>query len=208
MVIQNRHFVTIIIVVIATGMYLTGCEETGVEASVNSDVASSVVLDSPGKSHADMANQDTKGIKRALASLRGATAAFHNIDKANKAGYDTPITPCWYHSELGAMGYHYGNLEYLENGEVDLLKPEALMYEPGPGGHYRLVGMEYIVPVAAWEGEGNPRLLGQEYHLNQTLGLYTLHIWLWRNNPNGMFAAWNPKVTCEYAEESEDRAGM
>ncbi len=82
------------------------------------------------------------------------------------------------------------------------------MYEPGPGGHYRLVGMEYIVPIDAWEGEDLPSLLGQEYHPNENLGLYTLHLWLWRDNPNGLFAAWNPKVTCEYAEESEDRAGL
>lgn len=207
MIKQSSYLFTILIAVIATGMYLAGCEDAGIESSLDSEVASSEVLGSPGKSHAGMAIQGTGDISRELASLRRETAPFHNINKAIQANYDTPITPCWYHSDLGAMGYHYGNLS-LFDGSVDLLKPEALMYEPGPGGHYRLVGMEYIVPIDAWEGEDLPSLLGQEYHPNENLGLYTLHLWLWRDNPNGLFAAWNPKVTCEYAEESEDRAGL
>jgi len=196
------------VMIIATGICLSGCEETGINTSGNAETLGSQALNLSAKSPVSMAGQHPQNVNKQLAALRRATAPFHNIDKAIQADYDTPITSCWYHSELGAMGYHYGNLEYLENGEVDLLRPEALMYEPGPGGHYRLVGMEYIVPVAAWEGAGNPTLLGQQYHLNEALGLYTLHIWLWRDNPAGLFANWNPKVTCDHAEESEDRAGM
>lgn len=196
------------VLIITTGIFLSGCEESGINTTADAGSLDSHALNSSAKSPVNMAGQHPQSVNKQLAALRRATAPFHNIDKAIQADYDTPITPCWYHSELGAMGYHYGNLEYLENGEVDLLKPEALMYEPGPDGHYRLVGMEYIVPVAAWQGEGNPTLLGQEYHHNEGLGLYTLHIWLWRNNPAGLFANWNPKVSCEYAEESEDRAGV
>jgi hypothetical protein len=25
---------------------------------------------------------------------------------------------------------------------------------------------------------------------------YSLHAWIWKNNPSGMFKDWNPKVTC------------
>jgi len=196
------------VVITAIGISLTGCKETGITTSADAETLGSQTLSSSTKSPVNIAGQDPQIVYKQLAALRRATAPFHNIEKAIQADYDTPITPCWYHSELGAMGYHYGNLKYLENGQVDLLKPEALMYEPGSGGNYRLVGMEYIVPVAAWEGAGNPSLLGQEYHLNEALGLYTLHIWLWRNNPAGLFANWNPNVSCEYAEESEDRAGI
>lgn len=196
------------VVVAAIGISFVGCKESGINTSNDTETVGSRALNLSVESPLGMAGQQLQAVNKELAALRRTTASFHNIDKAVQQGYDTPITPCWYHSELGAMGYHYGNLEYLANGQVDLLKPEALMYKPGPGGHYRLVGMEYIVPVAAWEGETKPTLLGQEYHLNEALGLYTLHIWLWRNNPAGMFASWNPEVSCEYAEESEDRAGM
>lgn len=201
------HFL-VLIVLSATGIFLTGCEETAINSPGEAEITSSQALHSSAKSPVNIAGHQSQNVNKQLAALRRATAPFHNIDKAIQADYDTPLTPCWYHSELGAMGYHYGNTDLVENGEVDLLKPEALIYEPGPGGHYRLVGLEYIVPVAAWEGANNPTLLGQDFHHNEDLGLYTLHIWLWKNNPTGLFANWNPKVTCEYAEESEDRAGM
>lgn len=198
----------VLIILSATGILLTGCEETAINSPGEAEITSSQALHSSAKSPLNIAGHQSQNVNKQLAALRRATAPFHNIDKAIQADYDTPLTPCWYHSELGAMGYHYGNIDLVENGEVELLKPEALMYEPGPGGHYRLVGLEYIVPVAAWEGANNPTLLGQEFHHNEGLGLYTLHIWLWKNNPAGLFANWNPKVTCEYAVESEDRAGM
>ncbi|MGI9179238.1 MAG: hypothetical protein ACR2H9_01810 [Longimicrobiaceae bacterium] len=147
----------------------------------------------------------TAEFNRQLAALRRATAPFHNFEKAEHAGYGVRITSCWYHRELGAQGYHYGNPDLID-GTVDLLEPELLMYEPQKNGRLRLVGVEYIVPIAAWEGEDPPTLLGQEFHRNEALGLFALHVWLWRHNPAGMFADWNPKVSCEFADEAEDRA--
>ena len=28
------------------------------------------------------------------------------------------------------------------------------------------------------------------------VGFYTLHAWIWQYNPAGLFAHWNPNVTC------------
>jgi hypothetical protein len=145
-----------------------------------------------------------------LAELREVTARFHNQDASTAAGYETQITPCWAHHSAGAMGYHYGKLELLD-AEVDLLEPEVLMYEPVAGGPMRLVGMEYIVPLAAWEQAGHdladpadvPQLLGQKYTQHSFLPIFKLHIWLWRTNPAGVFADWNPNVTCAHAENTE-----
>jgi hypothetical protein len=145
-----------------------------------------------------------------LAELRKVTARFHNMETAMAAGYETRITPCWAHHSAGAMGYHYGNTELLD-AEVDLLQPEVVMYEPQPGGHMRFVGMEYIVPLAAWEEAGHdlsdaadvPELLGQRYTRHSFLPIFKLHIWLWRQNPAGVFADWNPNVTCAHAESTE-----
>lgn len=145
-----------------------------------------------------------------LAELRKVTARFHNMETAVAAGYETQITPCWTHHSAGAMGYHYGNTSLL-NAQVDLLEPEVVMYEPQPGGHMRLVGMEYIVPLAAWEEAGHdlddpadvPELLGQKYTRHSFLPIFKLHIWLWRQNPAGVFADWNPNVTCAHAESTE-----
>jgi len=145
-----------------------------------------------------------------LAQLRQVTARFHSIDAAKDAGYSTQITPCWAHHSAGGMGYHYGNTN-LFDATVDLLQPETVIYEPQAGGHMRLVGMEYIVPLAAWEGAGHdlknptdvPQLLGQNFTRHSFLPIFKLHIWLWQDNPSGTFADWNPKVSCEHAESSE-----
>jgi hypothetical protein len=195
-----NNCLTFLLLIAAAGLFLSGCEDTGLTATDAQDIPHASV------ETIEPANIQLLNINRELASLRRATAPFHNFKKADEAGYKERITPCWYHNELGAMGYHYANLEFL-NGSVNLLEPEALMYEPNSNGQLNLVGLEYIVPIEAWEGEEEPMLLGQKFHTNEGLGLYTLHIWLWRQNPAGMFADWNPKVSCKHAEESEDRAG-
>jgi hypothetical protein len=148
-------------------------------------------------------------LNRQLVQLRQATARFHNFEKAVDAGYGIPITPCWESRSQGAMGYHYGNPSLLfDEGTVSLLEPEALMYEPGPGGQMRFVGLEYIVFIDQWEavhGEGAdpPVLLGRAFHPHSFLPIYKLHIWLWRDNPRGTFADWNPKVSCRHADDVE-----
>lgn len=157
------------------------------------------VLDRIGPANA------TAGIGRELAPLRRRTAPFHAFEQARAAGYDQALTPCWYFGDQGAMGYHYGNPSLID-GRPDLLAPEVLVYEPRRNGSLRLVALEYLVPIAAWTGGEPPTLLGRSFARNDALGLYTLHIWLWRDNPDGLFADWNPRVTCEHAAESEDRA--
>lgn len=147
----------------------------------------------------------TPEYEQQLAQLRSTTAPFHNVDMAAEAGYDAQLTPCWYYSGLGAMGYHYGNLSLID-ATAQLLAPEILVYEPMRGGGLRLVALEYIVPINLWPGPTPPSLLGQEFHRNDALGLYALHIWLWRHNPSGTFEHWNPDVSCQYASDSEDRA--
>ena len=145
-----------------------------------------------------------------LAELSRVTARFHSIEAAKQAGYSTQITPCWAHHSAGGMGYHYGNTS-LFDATVDLLAPETVIYEPQAGGHMKLVGMEYIVPLEAWAAANHdlndpndvPQLLGQRFTRHSFLPIYKLHIWLWQNNPSGTFADWNPKVSCQHAESSE-----
>jgi hypothetical protein len=145
-----------------------------------------------------------------LVALRQVTARFANFDAGQAAGYVSKITSCWEHATHGAMGYHYANLN-LFDATADLLQPEALMYEPNPGGQLRLVGMEYIIPLDAWAQAGHdlndpedvPVLVGQPFTRHSTLPIFKLHIWLWRNNPQGTYADWNPKVSCASASDTE-----
>ena len=145
-----------------------------------------------------------------LARLRQVTERYKSLDDAKLAGYATQITPCWAHHSAGAMGYHYGNTNIFD-ANVDLLQPEVVIYEPQKNGRMTLVGLEYIVPLDAWAAAQHnlndptdvPQLLGQKFTRHSFLPIFKLHIWLWRENPSGTYADWNPKVSCQFAESTE-----
>ncbi|HEX6615529.1 MAG TPA: hypothetical protein VF046_04430 [Gemmatimonadales bacterium] len=142
-----------------------------------------------------------------IAQLRRLVAPFHDFETAKAAGWNAAITPCWTTADLpsqpgvGAMGFHWGNLDYiLDGGAVNLLQPELLMYEPEKNGKLRFVGVEYIVlfsdhPATA----APPTLLGQEFSPVPEAGVWGLHIWVGRQNQSGIFSPWNTKVSCQYA---------
>jgi hypothetical protein len=136
-----------------------------------------------------------------IAQLRRLVARFHDFDAAVHAGWATQITPCLEAPGLGAMGFHYGNLGYIQDGGVvDLLQPELLLYEPEKSGKLRFVGVEYIVPFADHPATAAPpTLLGQAFAQVPEFGVWGLHIYVGRENPSGIFAPWNPKVSCENA---------
>jgi hypothetical protein len=133
-----------------------------------------------------------------LAKVRDATAAFHRPEAAKAAGYDLVegLDHCFDNPGTGGMGFHYINTSYLDT-TVELLHPEAIVYTPSPNG-LQMGAVEYIVPAAPWDAEHDelPELLGQHFHLNECLGVYVLHAWIWKNNAAGIFEDWNPTVSC------------
>lgn len=133
-----------------------------------------------------------------LAQIRKATAQFHSPEAARAAGYDLRdgLDHCFNNPGVGGMGYHYINISILDT-TVDLKNPEAMVYIPSPNG-LQLGAVEYIVPAEAWDAKHDelPELLGQHFHLNEALGVYVLHAWIWKNNSSGIFEDWNPRVSC------------
>jgi hypothetical protein len=187
----SRHRLASALLATAVGGIAAACSlESGVPAS-------------PLQAQAIEADARTAG-QSDIAALRRSLAPYHRLEVARESDWPTAITPCWYHGELGAMGYHYANPERIDL-VLDPLRPEALIYEPLAGGKYKLVGAEFIVPIAAWTGTKPPELYGQAFSRVEDLGLYALHVWAESENPAGMFASWNPKVSCKYAAESVDR---
>jgi hypothetical protein len=147
--------------------------------------------------------------KNELAQVRRANAQFRSLDAALEAGYELGyvngsgiriITGCIANPTAGAMGYHYFNKELVDDLVVDELKPEVLVYAPQPHGRLKLAAVEWVVPGAGSNPPGvsePPTVLGMEMHiLVPAVGFYIKHAWLWKNNPSGMFADWNPKVAC------------
>jgi hypothetical protein len=146
----------------------------------------------------------TAAQKQAVAEVRNATQRFHDIAIATRptaqggGGYTVQFPAGCAASPDGAQGFHYLN-EGLVDANVELLRPELVMYEPGPNGQMNLVGVDYIVPLAL--SATPPTLLGVPFaSLGPPLNVWALHIWGWRPNPSGMFAPWNPKVSCEFAQ--------
>ena len=137
--------------------------------------------------------------KVSLDQLRDATEAFHSVSTAKAAGYNLVpgLDYCFDNPGVGGMGFHYINTALLDT-VVNPLKPEAMVYAPGPNGKLQLGAVEYIVPASAWDAANSkpPKLFGQVFELNTTLGVYTLHAWIWKHNSLGMFSDWNPKVSC------------
>jgi hypothetical protein len=154
----------------------------------------------------DDSRHDHASPARLVQIVRDATRQFIDVNAATNAGYN-PFLGCVSGPDHGAMGIHYVNGALVGDGEVDAWHPEALIYEPS-GGRLRLVGVEYIVVDAghwlATHDNVPPVLEGQSFQLVDSPNRYgidgaffELHVWAWRDNPNGAFVDWNNRVTCE-----------
>jgi hypothetical protein len=140
-------------------------------------------------------------VLRDVARVREVTIPFHDIETATQAGWGDRLTDCFSSPGQGGMGYHYGNLALFDD-EVEVSKPELLLYEPQQNGELELVAVEYAIPFTEWTSSQPPRLFGREFHRNLDFELWILHAWVHRDNPSGMFEDWNPKVSCEHAPTS------
>lgn len=102
----------------------------------------------------------------------------------------------------GGMGVHFVNFPLIGQ-PLDPTKPQILVYQPVKG-KLQLVAAEWLVPLAPNVKEP-PVLFGRNFDgpmegheplMPKQLQHYDLHVWLWKDNPFGMFAPTNPKVTC------------
>jgi hypothetical protein len=137
-------------------------------------------------------------VEKDLAALRRVTARFHDFDVAKHAGWSAPITPCMTDpGGAGGMGFHYGNTIFID-GTAHVETPQLLLYEPEKNGRLRLVAVEYIIPYSFHSRDAAaPRLFNQDFQQVDSFHLWGLHAWVWRENPSGMFASWNPRVNCD-----------
>ncbi len=123
-----------------------------------------------------------------LARVKAATAKYHNIATAIADGYED------IHLYVPNMGWHYLNTAVLDS-TFDMEHPELLVYMDKPEGGYRLVAVEYAVPLSmSAEAPEGFTGSGDEWDVNSQFQLWTLHAWVWYNNPDGVFAPFNPRV--------------
>jgi hypothetical protein len=128
-------------------------------------------------------------------------------------------------ASLGAMGIHYFRPDLLGLSEApsprvngvgthtDFRRPGILIYEPQADGSLQLVAVENLVFAEAWRASGrdtrpsfhgvpydsmrdDPGTAADEAHMFEPH--FDRHVWLYRDNPNGIFAPFNPAVTCTH----------
>jgi hypothetical protein len=126
-------------------------------------------------------------------------------------------------ASLGAMGIHYFRPDLLGitappsprvsgvGTHTDFRRPSILIYEPQENGALELVALENLVFAAAWHAAGHaepptfhgvpydsmmddPGTAVDEAHMFEPH--FDRHVWLYRDNPNGIFTPFNPAVTC------------
>ena len=145
-------------------------------------------------------------VLRDLARVRQATAKYHDVNAALADGFVS--TPNCVASPDGGMGIHYVNPPRLMDSGVNILEPEILLYLETADG-MKLLGVEYwfsigppdtpvpnpappspIIFGMPLEGPMPAHEPGQPPH-------YDLHAWVWKANPSGIFAPFNPNVSCD-----------
>jgi hypothetical protein len=176
----------------------------GVAASLGIAVAASAAQ--PTSEHAHAGASPESGLSPLLEKVRKSTARYADINVALREGW-VRATPCVSGPSEGAMGVHFIKPDRLHDGVLKAEEPEMLIYEPRPGGSFRLVGVEYIVLVNEFAARNAPGAMPSiDGHLAQLVtepnryalpAFYEMHAWAWEENPNGSFADWNSRVSCD-----------
>lgn len=122
-----------------------------------------------------------------LETARAATEKYQDLSRALADGYvDAKIV-------MQGMGHHYLNASLLDD-KFEPDKPEILVYAP-ENGRMKLVAVEYAVPLdkvaSAPEGFAGST---DAWSANTKYGLWTLHAWLYQDNPAGVFNATNQRI--------------
>src|SRR5690242_163760 len=143
-----------------------------------------------------------------VANVRDATAGFNDPAVALAGGYDlltdAADIACIDQPGQGAMGIHYVKGALVQAGKIDAARPQALVYERTGEGRLQLAAVEYVVLQEGWDSthDAPPTLFGQKFMLTQAgnrYGLpafYSLHAWVWMDNPGGMFSMYNAAASC------------
>ena len=155
-----------------------------------------------GDSHDEADSSGSYATQHQLKEVRRATQRFRDEREALRAGY-VPAHECVAGPE-GGMGVHYTHPGLAQDEWLDIRRPEILVYEPR-GERRRLVAVEYYRADADGRldtDDDRPYLFGRgfdgpmEGHAPGMPVHYDLHAWVWKRNPAGTFAMWNPRVEC------------
>lgn len=197
--ITNRRWLWSALACLAVVLAVAACSRqnvpTGASAVGSPDEASHV--------HGGGVSDQSPNVASELAAVRLLTAKYHDVSAALADGYQLGfrgvVTGCISNPAFGAMGYHYFNWAKMDDPTIDPYDPEALVYHTADDGTLVLGAVEWVVPKPVWDQThaAAPVVFGHTFMvLNPVLNWYVAHAWIWTPNPSGMFADWNPDVSC------------
>ena len=143
--------------------------------------------------------------EQALDVAKAASDKYHDVNVAMADGY-VSAEEC-VASPAGAMGIHYLNIDLILDPKVDPERPEVLLYFPTDDGLI-LGGIEYLVAIGPPGSPvpdsppAAPVLFDQTFdgpmegHGPDAPPHFDLHVWVWEENPQGMFGGFNSALSC------------
>ena len=185
-------------------------------------IVSITVSCAPGSAAAEPGLDDVRAATERFRDVNVALAEGYVRDPANLCDSAEMLGQP---AELGVMGVHYFRPDLLgisgppsprvsgTGTHTDFREPAILIYEPQADGGMELVAVENLVFIDAWNAAGQlapPTFQGRafdrmedrpETEMDEAHNFephYDLHVWLYRDNPNGIFAQFNPAVTCAH----------
>lgn len=199
---------------------ITACTASGPDGGAESDAA---YLPGPGEPTLD----EVREAAARFADVEVALAEGYIADPANLCDAASMMG---FPAEAGAMGIHYFRPDLLGitvteprvdgvGTHTDFLNPAVLIYEPQADGSLDLVAVENLTFMAAWHAAGNsepPTFHGVAYDrmeddpgtaLDESHAFephYDRHVWVFRENPSGVFSQFNPSVTCQHHQGPMD----
>jgi hypothetical protein len=124
--------------------------------------------------------------------LKMAVEPLKDFGAAQTAGYDIPATE--YRTQ---MGYHFLNGALLDD-KFEIEKPEVLIFVNDPAGKMQLVAVEYGIPIQDLDNPPPPPegYTGSDdvWKVDTEFMLWTLHVWVVMENPEGIFTPMNPML--------------
>ncbi|WP_265863917.1 hypothetical protein [Streptomyces sp. SKN60] len=134
-----------------------------------------------------------------------ATKKYKSEQAAIDDGY-LRTDDCVEDPELGGMGYHYVKPANL--GSTDPTRPAAILYAPDhKTGKRELVAVEWVVPNT---GQPVPRIFDRNFDgpfdFPPVGPHYSLHAWIFKKNPKGVFTPYNPRVHCTPCTEDKQQS--
>jgi hypothetical protein len=223
---RTHKIVSLLGLSIALGAVVVGAGATRTSLSPNEPVAPAARLgEAPGPGEPTLA--EVRSATERFRDVKVALAEGYIRDPGNLCDTAEMMGKP---AALGAMGIHYFRPDLLGitappsprvdgvGTHTDFRKPSILIYEPQANGSLELVAVENLVFAEAWRASGHsapPTFHGVTYdtmrddpstaldEAHMFAPHYDRHVWLYRENPKGVFTPFNPAVTCAHHQESQ-----